>query len=379
MTALATALLVGCATASVPTWREAHARWGWAVALRRVGYDCEERGVTCAGSGGDAILQRRAERREAYDTFLDAFPATVRVELLDRSRMAELLEDEVPDEVDEHVVAVVARLDRPALPPDVQLRIVEVTRLRPPRPTTHELVDDPEELVVALGGAPRPSTMRVHGWTSPPPHARYREAQLARPYVPAEMRYGVPYPEGRPTASASSPSARTGETATEGAMRIGLPGLPIVVALLPLLALSDALAPSRRGGQLTEPALAWHRAIEAREGADVTAWASDPRVEARLRLRQGTWRDGSVATFAYARHPATKESRWTTSLPPPPKDDLAVVVVPTANGVDLAPMRVHFTVARTSDLRADLGRTKLGPLPLRGAYDLLLPRVRDQR
>jgi len=54
-------------------------------------------------------------------------------------------------------------------------------------------------------------------------------------------------------------------------------------------------------------------------------------------------------------------------------------IVPTANGVDLAPMRVHFTVARTSDLRDDLAQTKLGPLPLRGAYDLLLPRVRERR
>jgi hypothetical protein len=51
-----------------------------------------------------------------------------------------------------------------------------------------------------------------------------------------------------------------------------------------------------------------------------------------------------------------------------------VVISPVVNGVPLAPMRVWFKVPRKSDLRSDLASARLGPVALRGAYDLLLPR-----
>jgi hypothetical protein len=373
---LAAALVVGCAASTIPTWREAQGRWGWAVALQRVGYDCVEGDVAgCDAAARDRDgLGRREARREAYDAFLVAFPTTVRIEVLKQRAISELLEDEVPADVDDDALVIAARLETPPLlPPHVELRILELKRFEPLG--SKEPAGDPEEVVVALGGAPIPSSSRVYGWTSPPSARRYREARLARPIVLDEQRYeGLP-PRGTVDASRAPAPARPSESAFGGASRVGLPELPILVVLLPLVSL-ESLTPSRGGGTLDESSVAWLRALDVRRRADLAAWVRDPRVEARLRLCEGTWRDGTVATLAYARHPLTAPPQRgsTPDVPPRQNDQLAVVISPVVNGVPLAPMRVWFKVPRKSDLRSDLASARLGPVALRGAYDLLLPR-----
>jgi hypothetical protein len=342
---------VACATKPPPSLdhRSLVAERGWAETLRAVDEFCK------LGSQQYSAMHCTTDSRgkayiAAYEEFWPEHPIEVRVEVVSTERAAALVGEPIPETAVHHafVFGVRVRLAKP--PAGIRWNLTETAFVdgylgeNPAEVTYTHSFDDPEGFVIALGGTPRPSTIRLAKERGIAPES---DARIA---FSDSDRYGVERPKER---EASGPSSETrSNVKLRGSDVVVLAPLAVPLAIVGIL---NALNPAPKG---TDPA--WQRyfdAIDAARKAENEVWARAPGVASRVRLWQGAWEQPSDpdTTEVLLTYGLERMGFYTPSQGYPDGDlSVFIYVRPQVGQRVLEPILVEFEIPRHGDLPDDI-------------------------
>lgn len=326
------------------------------------------------GSRGHAYLA-------AYEDFWSAHPIEVRVEAVSMQDAAALVGESFPDTAEAETFVAGFRFRLPHPPPGVRwnvsaIKFIDYYPGDNPAKVSYDHPNDPEGFVIALGGTPRPSTLRI---------AENRgmlrdEIPLGRASFSDGERYGIEQPPAQPAPAHSG----------GGSPRLGGGDVIVLAMLATPLAIVGVLNALGSKSQATSPAFERYlRAIDAARRAENAQWAKDAGVAARVRLWQGAWeRPMGPDTTEFLLTYGVERRRWWNYHPPHHdreyKASVFAYIHPQIGDRVLMPIVVHFEIPRRGDLPDDLAAKQAeGWLPVerrpsRGpSWDIELQRLSD--